>query len=386
MRASILILLSAIGVIGANSLLLSPLVTAVGTDLHVTAAQVMQAASAYGLGVAVAALLLAPLGDRFGAGRLLRVALIILAIGLAASALAPTVLALIAAQALCGLAAGAALPSIYTLAITIAPKGREAQTMGVVLTGWTVSLVLGVSAGAWLTDLLGWRAVYIVLSIGTAVLWLLSSGLRQLGTTGNRGTSPLTALKVPGITRGLLATLMLMLAFYITYFFIGAHVTVELGLSTTQAGLIPLFYGIGFGLAVLADPLLDRLGLARSTAPVFLAISLVYAAMITLTGSFQWLLMIAVVWGVFQHLGLNLVVARLTALDPSQRGAIMGLYSTVTYLCIFAVPPLGGLAFATWGLGGCLAISALLALMEAVESLSLRRVRSMAPAAPDAPA
>ena len=67
MLASILILLSAIGVIGANSLLLSPLVTAVGTDFQVSAAQVMQAASAYGLGVAAAALMLAPLGDRFGA-------------------------------------------------------------------------------------------------------------------------------------------------------------------------------------------------------------------------------------------------------------------------------------------------------------------------------
>ncbi|NIZ59876.1 MFS transporter [Sedimentitalea sp. CY04] len=385
MLASILILLSAIGVIGANSLLLSPLVTAVSTDLQVTAAQVMQAASAYGLGVAGAALLLAPLGDRFGAGRLLRVALVFLTIGLAASALAPNLLALIAAQALCGLAGGAALPSIYTLAVTIAPKGREAQTMGAVLTGWTVSLVLGVSAGAWITDLLGWRAVYIALSLGTALLWLLSSGLRQLGTTGNQATSPLTALKVPGIARGILATVMLMLAFYITYFFIGAHVTVALGLSTTKAGLIPLFYGIGFGLAVVADPVLDRLGLARAKAPVFLIISIVYVCMATATGSFHALLMIAVIWGVFQHLGLNLLVARLTALDPAQRGAIMGLYSTATYLCIFAVPFLGGLAYGIWGLAGCLAISALLCLIEAIESLSLRRVTSMAPAASDAP-
>ncbi|NRB16768.1 MAG: MFS transporter [Rhodobacteraceae bacterium] len=385
MVASILILLSAIGVIGANSLLLSPLVTAVGSDLQVSAAQVMQAASAYGLGVAAAALVLAPLGDRFGAGRLLRAALVVLAIGLAASALAPNLAALIAAQALCGLAAGAALPSIYTLAITIAPKGREAQTMGAVLTGWTVSLVLGVSAGALLTDLAGWRAVYTALAVGTALLWLLSSGLRQLGTSGNPGTSPLTALKVPGMARGLLATVMLMLSFYLTYFFIGAHVTVALGLSTTKAGLIPLFYGIGFGLAVLLDPLLDRLGLARATAPVFLAISLIYLGMATLTESFHAMLMIAVVWGIVQHLGLNLLVARLTALDPSQRGAIMGLYSTATYLCIFAVPVLGDQAYARWGLAGCLAISALLCLIEAVESLSLRRATSMAPAASDAP-
>ncbi|PCJ06109.1 MAG: MFS transporter [Rhodobacteraceae bacterium] len=386
MLASILILLCAIGVIGANSLLLSPLVTAVGSDLQVSATQVMQAASAYGLGVAAAALLLAPLGDRFGAGRLLRAALVVLAIGLVASALAPNIYGLIAAQTLCGLAAGAALPSIYTLAVSIAPQGRESQTLGAVLTGWTVSLVLGVSLGAWVTDLMGWRAVYSALSVGTALLWLLSSRLRQLGSSGDRATSPLTALKVPGITRGLLATVLLMLSFYVTYFFIGAHVTVALGLSTTKAGLIPLFYGIGFGLAVMADPLLDRLGLARSTAPVFLVIALTYAGMVTLAGTFHWLLMIAVIWGVFQHLGLNLVVARLTALDPSQRGAIMGLFSTATYLCIFVVPVLGSVVYASFGLAGCLAISALLCLIAAFEALGLRRITSMAPAAPDAPA
>lgn len=386
MVASILILLSAIGVIGANSLLLSPLVTAVGSDLQVSAAQVMQAASAYGLGVAAAALLLAPLGDRLGAGRVLRAALIVLAIGLVASALAPNIFALIAAQTLCGLAAGAALPSIYTLAVTIAPQGRESQTLGAVLTGWTVSLVMGVSLGAWITDLLGWRAVYAGLSMGTALLWLLSSRLRKLGASGNRATSPLTALKVPGIIRGILATVLLMLSFYVTYFFIGAHVTVTLGLSTTKAGLVPLFYGIGFGLAVMADPLLDRLGLARSTAPVFFVISLTYASMVAMAGVFHWFLMISVAWGVFQHLGLNLVVARLTALDPSQRGAIMGLFSTATYLCIFAVPILGSLAYASWGLAGCLAISAALCLIEAIEALSLRRVKSMAPVAPDVPA
>lgn len=383
MRISILILLSAIGVIGANSLLLSPLVTTVGTDLQVGATQVMQAASAYGLGVAAAALLLAPLGDRFGAGRLLRAALAVLAIGLQASALAPSIHALIAAQTLCGLAAGAALPSIYSLAVTIAPRGRESQTLGAVLAGWTVSLVLGVSLGAWVADLFHWRVVYLALSVGTALLWLFSSKLRQLGTSGGPATSPLSALKVPGMGRGLLATVLLMLSFYITYFFIGAHVTVALGLSTSKAGLVPLFYGMGFGLAVMADPLLDRWGQARATTPVFLVIALTYSGMIVLAGTFHGLLAIAVLWGVFQHLGLNLLVARLTALDPSQRGAIMGLYSTATYLCIFAVPTLGGLAYASWGLAGCLAISALLCLIEAFEAKGLRRLTAMAPAAPD---
>lgn len=385
---SVLILMSAIGVIGSNSLLLSPLVLAVGADLQADPASVMQAASAYGLGVAAAALTLAPLGDRIGAGRLLRLALLALTCGLGISAAAPGLWSLVLAQGFCGLAGGAALPSIYSLAALIAPKGREARTVGLVLTGWTLSMVLGVSLSAWIADLAGWRIVYLALAALAAGLWLSSAGLARIKSPSSQASSLKTALRVPGIKRGLIAACLLMLSFYTTYFFTGAHITIALDRSTAQAGLLPLFYGIGFGLAVLFDPLLDRLGLARATPPIFILITLTYFAMSTLAGSYMLLLFTSLIWGIFQHLGLNLLVARLTALDPAQRGAIMGLYSTVTYLCVFAAPFVGGLVFPTWGLLGCLIISAVLCLFEALEAaVTLRPAKARRdPASPGAPA
>lgn len=373
MRFAVFLLISAIGVVGANSLLLAPIVIAVSETLGAAPSAIMRAASAFGLGTAVAALLLAPLSDRFGAARVLRLALLAMVAGLTVSASAPTLPALIAAQALCGLAAGAALPSIYALAAAISPPGREARTMGAVLTGWTVSLVLGVSVSAWATDLFGWRMVYLALAAVAALLWVLSRSLGPYGAPSGVVTSPLTALRVPGISRGLLAAALVMLAFYTTYFYTGAHVTLTLGGSTGEAGLVPLVYGIGFGLAVLADPLLDRIGPSRATPPLFALVALGYGAMAAMSGTYIGLLAMAFVWGLGQHLALNLVVARLSALDPAQRGAIMGLYSTVTYLCVFAAPFLGGGLFAAGGLAACLAMSAALCLAEAGESLSLRR-------------
>ena len=41
-------------------------------------------------------------------------------------------------------------------------------------------------------------------------------------------------------------------------------------------------------------------------------------------------------WGLANHFGLNVLIMRLTALDPARRGAIMGLNSGVTYLALFA--------------------------------------------------
>ena len=140
---------------------------------------------------------------------------------------------------------------------------------------------------------------------------------------------------------------------------------------------------------MIFDPLLDRLGLARASPPVFVLIALNYVVMLALAENFTLLLVFALIWGIFQHLGLNLLVARLTGLDQAQRGAIMGLYSTITYLCVFAAPFAGALLFPLWGLMGCMALSALLCLLEAIESaITLRRHPSPDPddcVSPDAP-
>lgn len=387
---SIATLMCAIAIVGTNALLLSPLVQPVGAALSATPSQVLWASSGYGLGVAAAALLLAPLGDRIGSGRLLRMALAGLTLGFVASALAPSLLLLIAAQALCGIAGGAALPSIYTMAAVISPKGREARTVGAVLTGWTLSLVLGVSLAAWSAELIGWRMVYGTLAGLCALVWLLTAPLARRDQPGQVATSPLSALRVRGMTRGICATIGLMLSFYVTYSYTGAHATISLGLSTGQAGLLPLFYGLGFGSAVLLDPILDRIGLARATSPVFVMATAIYLAMGLLGDSYAVFLGIAVLWGIFQHFALNLLVARLTSLDPRQRGAIMGIYSTTTYICVFAAPFVGGFGFRALGLLGCVLISASLTALAAIEGLSLRRSVSPHPgapaAAPDVPA
>ncbi len=338
---SIVILLLSVGVVGSNSLLLSPISVAVGRDLGVSAAQVMMAAGAYGLGVAVAALVLAPLADRFGADRALRAASTLMAAALAVSSFVPTLSGLILAQAVAGLGAGAALPAIYALAAEIAPKGKETRVIGAVLTGWTLSMVGGVLAAALIAQTIGWRAVYGSLAVALALLWLAQARLIGLSQP-RRATSPISALRVPGITRALLSVACFMTAFYVPYFFLGAQVEDVLGRSTAQAGLVAMSYGIGFGLAVFADPLIDRLGPSRALPLVLISLMGIYGALGAVAAGYASLLVFSALWGVVNHLAMNLIMARLTRLDPSQRGAIMGLYSATTYACVFVAPMIGG--------------------------------------------
>jgi DHA1 family inner membrane transport protein len=80
-------------------------------------------------------------------------------------------------------------------------------------------------------------------------------------------------------------------------------------------------------------------------------------------------------WGVGNHVGLNLLLRRLGELDPNQRGAIMGLYSAITYLCVFAGALLYRPIFLHFGFAACAWASAMLVLPSLGWALGQRRRR-----------
>ncbi|WP_292448259.1 MFS transporter, partial [Mesorhizobium sp.] len=180
--------------------------------------------------------------------RMLQGALLLLALALVGSALAPTVAALVAAQLVAGIAAGVAMPAIYASSAAIAPPGRESGTIGVVLTGWTLSMVAGVSLSAVLADLIHWRAVFaaVALLAGAAVAGLSVSSLRDTKKSGP-APSPLGALAVPGILPLLIACGAFMTAFYGVYGYLGDHLHEGLGEPVSANGLAAIAYGLGFG-------------------------------------------------------------------------------------------------------------------------------------------
>ncbi|MDI5935691.1 MFS transporter [Halomonas kalidii] len=361
----VLLLTAAIAVIGANSLALSPIAATVAASFPGrSAADVMTAAAFYGLATAGSALLLAPMADRVGSERALVRALLVLCVSLGLAALSPALWLLVAAQALAGLAAGMALPAIYTLTAQVAEKGRESETLSFVLIGWTLSLVVGVGFAALLADLLHWRAVFSVLALAAAGLALGVSRCRDWGTRtgGEKPSSSLTALRIPGILSVLLNVAAFMTAFYGLYTYLGPHLGEVLQLPASFAGLAIAVYGLGFGVAAQLGRWIDRHEMSTVACLTFAGLMLVYlglmgAAMLPLV-----LLTLCLAWGVGNHLGLNLLMRQLSELDPAQRAAIMGLYSAITYLCVFAGALLYRPLFTHYGFAACAWASAMLVL------------------------
>ena len=373
---SVLLLTAAVGIVGSNSLVLGPIAGAVaGSFDEASASEVMTAGAAYGLATALSALTLAPQADRIGAARVLVLALAALLVGLLSSALAPNVVALTLAQAIAGLAGGAALPACYGLAARFAPPGEESRTLGVVLSGWTLCLVAGVSGSALLAELVHWRAVFALLAVlALATLFALwrnartDDAWRDDGRAGVAST-PLRALRVPGLAPALGVCGAFMIAFYGVYSWLGAHFVEALGRSTASAGLATLAYGAGFGLAVPLDALIDRHGRTRIAPFAFAAVTFVYLAMVPAADSHAALIALCFFWGMANHVGLNLVVGRLTALDEARRGAILGLYSAVTYAAVFVATLAFRPVFDEHGLAACTALAALCVLPALLDAL-----------------
>ncbi|SLN25932.1 Purine efflux pump PbuE [Roseovarius albus] len=356
-------LMLAVGVVGSNALVLSPIAGDVALSFagH-KPSDVLLASAVYGAITALSALTLAPKADRFGLARSVCCALGVLAAAMMISAMAPTLWALVAGQALAGLAAGVALPAAYGLTAVISKPGEESASLGKVLTGWTLSLVLGVTASSFLADAVHWRAVFVVMAImavGTGMLlWRAVDGLPRTGERPE-AVSPLSVLRLPGLMGLLISVMAFMAAFYGLYAYLGTHLSETLGLSTSMTGMAALVYGIGFGLASSLDRLIDHFGAARAAPVVFVTMIGIYVALAVSASSAMALFVMCFVWGAVNHLGLNLLVGQLAAISPQQRATVMGLNSAVTYLAMFVGTMSFKTIFEVYGFGVAAYLSAL---------------------------
>ena len=99
------------------------------------------------------------LGRRFGISRSLALAVVLLAGASAAAALAPSLLALIAARVVQGFGAGA-IPTLGTSLVGASFEGpRRAGALGTIVSGVGIGQAVGPILGGALIDLAGWRAV-----------------------------------------------------------------------------------------------------------------------------------------------------------------------------------------------------------------------------------
>ena len=350
----------AIATVGLQSLMVAPLLTDMARDLAVGPAAIGRAVGLYGAGVALAALVAAPRLDGWPRRHVLALALAALGLALAGCALAPDAVVLAIAMAACGLAAGVVLPATYALAGDLAPQELRSRAVGRVIVGWSLAMVLGVPAAALLAEQFGWRGAFGTVAgvsvLATLAVLTLPPAPRPAGA---RLVPYRVALAQPGVLRLLLMTLAYMAAFYGCYTFLTDHLRATSDLGPSLGGWISLSYGLGFGVAVLGDALIDRLGPWRVAAPTFLLLAGLMLLLAVAADLSPWAVVaLALPWGVVNHFGLNVLVSLLSSGEPAVRGAVLGLYSAVTYVAHFLAGAGLGLVYAGAGFAAVAVVAA----------------------------
>lgn len=164
-----------------------PILAVMGHDLGVSTDALGWLVSVGQLGYLLGLIFLVPLGDLLNRKRLIALHLVVVAIGLTTVAVAPVAWIAFSGVALAGLFAVVVQTTIAYAAAASEPAERG-RTLGFVTSGVVIG-ILGsrLLAGA-LTDLWGWRSVYLVLALlavalGAAALLLLPSDVRGSSDT-----------------------------------------------------------------------------------------------------------------------------------------------------------------------------------------------------------
>ncbi len=350
MDRAVFTLMLCVGLIGSNGLILAPVLADIAVEFDDGIASLARAMSAFGAATAITALTLGRALDRFGCARALRLAMVVGGLGQILAAQSGSWVGLSAAQALTGAASGVALPAIYALTAEVSKPGQESKTMGLVVMGWSLSLVMALPLGAWLADLYGWRMMLRLIG-GLCVATIILS--RHLphgradpvvdGTMGRFGP-----LFLPGGWLAYLICGLFMVCFYGSFALTGAHAVQHFGQSTAAAGLVSMAYGLGLGAMSFAGGVIDRFGARRIRLWGFPAAAATFLFLAS-APTFNSFLLGIFLWGGVNALLLNTILTGLTSLAPAAKSTVMGLYSATTYLAGAFGTALMSQFFQKWG-------------------------------------
>lgn len=124
-------------------------------------------------GMAVGAMLLAPLADRLGRKPVLIIAISLLSLSMFATIFAESIRYLTVVRFIAGISLGAIVPNAVSLAGEFSPARVRVTTMMVISSGFILGGVVGGVISAIVIPMLGWQSVFIIGAIAPLVLLVL---------------------------------------------------------------------------------------------------------------------------------------------------------------------------------------------------------------------
>ncbi|MFE8938836.1 MULTISPECIES: Cmx/CmrA family chloramphenicol efflux MFS transporter [unclassified Streptomyces] len=169
MPTAVYILGLSVFALGTSEFMLSGLLPAIAEDMDVSIPRAGLLISAFAIGMVVGAPLLAVATLRLPRKTTLISLITVFGLGQVAGALAPNYGVLFASRVVSALACAGFWAVGAAVAIAMVPVNTRARAMAVMIGGLSIANVLGVPAGAFLGDHLGWRSAFWAVGLASAI-------------------------------------------------------------------------------------------------------------------------------------------------------------------------------------------------------------------------
>lgn len=356
----ILILAIGAGFSVASIYYAQPLLPLIGRDLHLSIAQMGLVPTLTQTGYALGILFLLPLGDRYDRRRLILGKSALLAALLLLCSFAGQLHALLVVSLLIGMTATMAQDIVPAAAI-LAPAGKQGKTVGTVMTGLLLGILLsrtvsGVVGATW-----GWRMMYQAAAVSIAFIGVVMSRVLPKFNAHSSLTYPALMVSLvhlwqrfPELRRAALAQGFLSIAFSAFWSTLAVMLAEHYQLGSAVAGGYGIAGAAGALAAPLAGGLADKLGAAKVTQMGAGLVTISFALMFFLPLlPIQGQLALIALSAIGFDLGLqsSLVAHQnlVYSLEPQARGRLNALLFTVVFIGMALGSAIGSKLYAMAG-------------------------------------